>query len=157
MPGVVTGLVAGLACHSELAPALESGSEAARGRAHLVLAVVTALAVLRTTAVPLVGSGSAVVARPRGEHVPDRRRCGHAAVVHPGRVLLDAFEPLFAHSSPGPDVREVLARIDFEDYTDVFENGLVAVELCTGAGIRHEHVERIDEADVAYWIRSDED
>ena len=67
-------------------------------------------------------------------------------------VVLDGFEVLFEHESPDPDVRAALAGIDFSEFGHMPENGLVAVERFTGVGVRAEDVERIDTADVAYWI-----
>jgi hypothetical protein len=66
--------------------------------------------------------------------------------------VLDSFEPLFEHTAPEPEVRAALAGIDWVDFTDLHEKGLVAVERFTGHGIRVEDVERIDAAAVAYRI-----
>jgi hypothetical protein len=67
-------------------------------------------------------------------------------------VVLDGFEVLSEHESPDPHVRAALAGIDFAELGHMPEKGLVAVERFTGVGVRREDVERIDTADVAYWI-----
>jgi hypothetical protein len=66
--------------------------------------------------------------------------------------VVDSFEPLFAHTAPDPEVRAALAGIDWADYTDLHEKGLVAVEEFTGHGVRAQDVERIQAAAVGYRI-----
>jgi hypothetical protein len=66
--------------------------------------------------------------------------------------VVDSFEPLFAHTAPDPEVRAALDGIDWADYTDLHEKGLVAVEEFTGHGVRAQDVERIQAAAVGYRI-----
>jgi hypothetical protein len=69
-----------------------------------------------------------------------------------GGEVLDSYEPMGPHDSADPEVRAALDGIDWVDYTDRSEKGLVAVEEFTGHGIRAEDVERIRAAAVGYRI-----
>jgi hypothetical protein len=66
--------------------------------------------------------------------------------------VVDSFEPLFEHTAADAEVRAALAGIDWVDYTDLHEKGLVAVERFTGRSIGSQDVERIRAAGVAYRI-----
>ncbi len=66
-----------------------------------------------------------------------------------GRVLA-SFEPLVGNLDIEPPIAEAIAGIDFADYRDKTEKGLVAVERFTGHGITAEQLDRIIATDVAF-------
>ncbi|MBR7831847.1 hypothetical protein KDL01_01160 [Actinospica durhamensis] len=70
-----------------------------------------------------------------------------------GGRLLESFEPGFAgYESDHPATVEALRGIDFEDYRDKHEKGLVAVERFTGHVFTEEALERITSQDVVYRL-----
>jgi Family of unknown function (DUF6461) len=69
-----------------------------------------------------------------------------------GGEVVDSFEPLFDHTATDPEVRAALAGVDWADYTDLDEKGLVAVERFTGHGIRAQDAERVGLGAVGYRI-----
>jgi hypothetical protein len=61
-------------------------------------------------------------------------------------AVVDSFEPLGPHEATHPEVRAALEGIDWVDYTDLAEKGLVAVQQFTGHGIGAQDVDRIETA-----------
>jgi hypothetical protein len=66
--------------------------------------------------------------------------------------VVDSFEPLVPHDATDPEVRAALDGIDWVDYTDLHEKGLVAVEEFTGHGIRERDLDPISAGGTAYRI-----
>ena len=67
--------------------------------------------------------------------------------------LLASFEPgFFDPQTNHPGVLEALRGIDFQDYRDKNEKGLVAVERFTGGILTGEALERIESSNVAYRL-----
>ena len=70
-----------------------------------------------------------------------------------GGELLASFEPGFTDpDTDHPAVLDALRGIDFEDYRDKHEKGLVAVERFTRGVFTEEALERIKSANVAYRL-----
>jgi len=69
-----------------------------------------------------------------------------------GGEVLASFEPGLGEPSADDEVTAALAGLDFEDYRDGNEKGLVAVERFTGRGLYPEDLEDIDRLGVAYRI-----
>jgi hypothetical protein len=68
-----------------------------------------------------------------------------------GGRLLASFEPFGGEDAP-PEVAAALAGLDFADYRDRTEKGLVAVERFTGRGITAADLARIDDTGVGYLV-----
>ncbi len=66
--------------------------------------------------------------------------------------LLASFEPGLGEPDLSPETAAALAGLDFEDYRDLDEKGLVAVERFTGRGLHAEDLEEIERAGVAYRV-----
>jgi hypothetical protein len=72
-----------------------------------------------------------------------------------GGHVLASFEPP-DDIDAGPAVAAALDGLDFDDYRDSTGKGLVAVQRFTGHGITAEDLERIEAADVAFRIPSND-
>ncbi|NBH05903.1 DUF6461 domain-containing protein, partial [Amycolatopsis sp. SID8362] len=66
--------------------------------------------------------------------------------------VLASFEPGLGEPDAHPEVAAALAGLDFEDYRDHDEKGLVAVERFTGRGLDAGDLEAIERAGVGYRI-----
>jgi hypothetical protein len=69
-----------------------------------------------------------------------------------GGEVLSSFEPMLGASSADDEVTAALAGLDFENYRDRNEKGLVAVERFTGRGLYAEDLEDIERLGVAYRL-----
>ncbi|MBE1495298.1 hypothetical protein H4696_002398 [Amycolatopsis lexingtonensis] len=66
--------------------------------------------------------------------------------------VMASFEPGLGEPAADPEVVAALAGLDFEDYRDLDEKGLVAVERFTGRGLDAGDLEVIERAGVGYRI-----